>query len=199
MGSPLRMSVLRSKLIVSIWVVPCGVENFPLSFSFTAAATLIGLGRVISLVERSVRPHVTTFFLPLHRFRPLMIAVFVSAAVVLTAACGGGSTSSASPAGSNASASGSSTPAANGSSVSVRMFKFDPTPLKIAAGTKVTWMNSDDILHTVTSGAPGSEDGKFNGEMSAQGTSFSFAFTTPGTYSYFCSRHNGMRGEVQVS
>ena len=79
------------------------------------------------------------------------------------------------------------------------MFKFDPTPLKIAAGTKVTWMNSDDILHTVTSGAPGSEDGKFNGEMSAQGTSFSFSFTTPGTYSYFCSRHNGMRGEVQVS
>lgn len=88
---------------------------------------------------------------------------------------------------------------ANASAVSVKMFKFAPTPLKVKTGTTVTWTNSDDILHTVTSGTPAQVDGKFHGEMDAPGKLFTFTFTTPGTYTYFCSRHNGMRGEVDVS
>ncbi len=78
------------------------------------------------------------------------------------------------------------------------MFQFSPTPVKVALGSRVTWTNGDDILHTVTSGLPDTPDQKFNGEMNGQGTSFTFSFDTPGTYSYFCNRHNGMRGEVVV-
>ena len=140
----------------------------------------------------------TTFRFPLHRFRSLPIAWLIATAVVISTACGGDSTSSAA-----ATRSGGATPsssfAPSALSVNVKVFKFDPTPLTVAVGTKVNWMNNDEILHTVTSGAPGQDDGKFNGEMNGQGTSFTFVFTTPGTYTYFCSRHNGMRGEVDVS
>ena len=67
------------------------------------------------------------------------------------------------------------------------------------AGTKVTWTNGDEILHTVTSGVPGATDGTFNGQLDGKGTSFSFPFDKPGSYKYFCSRHNSMTGVVDVS
>lgn len=120
--------------------------------------------------------------------------------VAISAACGGDDKPTATPGASNATPATASSPAAAGATaISVKTFKFDPTPLKVKAGTKVSWTNNDEILHTVTSGAPGMEDGKFNGEMESQGKTFSFTFATPGTYTYFCSRHNGMRGEVDVS
>jgi len=34
--------------------------------------------------------------------------------------------------------------------------------------------------------------------MDDQGKSFSFTFTTPGEFTYFCSRHNNMTGRVVV-
>jgi plastocyanin len=35
--------------------------------------------------------------------------------------------------------------------------------------------------------------------MPEAGKSFSFTFSGPGTYKYFCSRHNSMIGEVVVA
>jgi plastocyanin len=85
-----------------------------------------------------------------------------------------------------------------GAAVAIRVFQFQPSPLEIAAGTAVTWTNRDDILHTVTSGAPGAKDGRFDGTLSGAGTSYTITFSEPGTYAYFCSRHESMRGEVRV-
>jgi plastocyanin len=74
-----------------------------------------------------------------------------------------------------------------------------PKDLMIKVGTKVTWTNQDQILHTATSGAtPGTPDGKFDGPMDGVGQSFSFTFSEPGTYPYFCSRHTSMTGTVVV-
>ena len=83
--------------------------------------------------------------------------------------------------------------------VAVRGFLFQPSPLEITAGTTVTWTNEDDILHTATSGAPDATTDVFDGRMDGRGTSFSFTFGEPGTYAYFCSRHESMRGEVTVT
>jgi plastocyanin len=83
-------------------------------------------------------------------------------------------------------------------SATIRVFQFQPRALEIRAGTRVTWTNQDDITHTVTSGAPGSPDGRFDVRLGGQSASGSAAFPDPGVYSYFCARHPSMRGEVVV-
>ena len=82
--------------------------------------------------------------------------------------------------------------------VAIRTFQFHPASLDVAAGTTVTWTNRDDILHTVTAGVPGVTEGQFTGTLDGPDTVFRFTFTEPGTYAYFCSRHDAMRGEVRV-
>ncbi len=82
--------------------------------------------------------------------------------------------------------------------VTVKGFMFKPSPLAVRVGQAVTWTNRDEILHTATSGAPGSPTGEFDGTMDGQGKTFSFTFDEAGTYPYFCNRHNGMRGEISV-
>jgi plastocyanin len=90
-------------------------------------------------------------------------------------------------------------PAAGEAVVQVAQFKFAPEQLEVTAGTTVRWDNSDEILHTATSGTPDATTADFDGQMSGAGTSFSFTFETPGTYAYFCSRHVFMTGEVVVT
>ncbi len=83
--------------------------------------------------------------------------------------------------------------------VAVQLFQFKPSPLEVKVGARVTWTNSDDIVHTVTSGAPENRDGRFDGRLSGVGTTYSVEFTQPGTYSYFCARHQSMRGEIRIN
>ena len=81
--------------------------------------------------------------------------------------------------------------------VNIQGSAFNPTPLNIASGTRVTWTNMDNAPHTATSsaGAPAS----FNSGGLGNGQSYSFTFTTPGTYNYICSIHPSMQGQVVVS
>lgn len=82
--------------------------------------------------------------------------------------------------------------------VDIRTFQFLPTVLEVSVGSAVTWRNHDDILHTVTSGKPGERDGRFDSSLEQPGSVYSFSFAEPGTYSYFCARHEFMRGQVIV-
>jgi len=59
---------------------------------------------------------------------------------------------------------------------------FNPATLTIKANTTVTWLNSGQIVHTVTS-SPGTNPGFDSGGLSPN-QSFSYYFTTPGNYSY---------------
>ena len=77
-------------------------------------------------------------------------------------------------------------------------FGFEPAALQVAAGTTVTWTNHDAIIHSVTSGAPDAPDGAFDSGFFDQNGTFSFTFTDSGEYTYFCLRHNFMRGTVSV-
>src|SRR5262249_6599848 len=69
---------------------------------------------------------------------------------------------------------------------------FGPQELKVKAGTTVTWTNEDDMPHTVVS--PNNFRSKV---LDAEGT-YSFTFTTPGAYKYFCSLHPHMTGTIVV-
>jgi plastocyanin len=80
----------------------------------------------------------------------------------------------------------------------IRIFQFQPAALEIRPGTRVTWTNQDDITHTVTSGVPGSPDGRFDVPLAGKGVTGSATFSDPGIFPYFCTRHASMRGEVVV-
>jgi plastocyanin len=81
---------------------------------------------------------------------------------------------------------------AEGNEVHIDNFVFAPAQLTVKTGTTVTWTNRDDIPHTVVCA------GKFRSKtMDTDGT-FSFTFTAPGDYKYFCSLHPHMTGMVKV-
>jgi plastocyanin len=76
--------------------------------------------------------------------------------------------------------------------VHIDNFVFEPAQLTVKVGQTVTWTNRDDIPHTVVCA------GKFRSKtMDTDGT-FSFTFTAPGEYKYFCSLHPHMTGAVKV-
>lgn len=92
------------------------------------------------------------------------------------------------------------TPApARDTTVAIRTFQFRPAPLVIVAGTRVIWMNGDEIEHTVTAGIPDSANGGFHGTMKTPGATFAFTFDRPGIFAYYCDRHHFMRGEIRVT
>ena len=77
--------------------------------------------------------------------------------------------------------------------VRIDNFSFTPQTLTVRAGTKVTWINKDDVPHTVTS-----TDKQFKSRTMDTDERFSFTFSAPGTYSYFCSVHPHMTGKIIV-
>jgi plastocyanin len=77
--------------------------------------------------------------------------------------------------------------------VSIDNFSFTPMEITIPAGTQVTWINKDDVPHTVVS-----VDHKFKSQALDTDEKFSFTFQNAGTYEYFCSVHPKMTGKIVV-
>ena len=69
-----------------------------------------------------------------------------------------------------------------------------PQTLTVKAGTTVTWTNKDDIPHGIASS---NNAFKKSGALDTD-DSYSFTFTTPGTYQYFCYLHPHMVGSIVV-
>ncbi|MFC5747338.1 cupredoxin domain-containing protein [Actinomadura rugatobispora] len=73
---------------------------------------------------------------------------------------------------------------------------YSRSTLQVPAGQKVTWVNDDAAPHTVTTtSGPTKID---SGEIK-QGESFSYTFSTPGTYAYYCAYHPDMKAGVTVT
>ena len=77
--------------------------------------------------------------------------------------------------------------------VKIDNFTFAPQRLVVKAGTTITWINDDDIPHTVASSTK-----LFKSNALDTKDKFSFTFTTPGAYEYFCSLHPHMTGAIVV-
>jgi amicyanin len=81
----------------------------------------------------------------------------------------------------------------NTSLVHISNFTFTPAEITVAPGTAVTWTNEDDIPHAIAA------TGKaFRSKALDTGENYSFTFTVPGTYDYFCSLHPHMQGKIIV-
>jgi amicyanin len=77
--------------------------------------------------------------------------------------------------------------------VKIDNFSFGPAELTVKAGTTVTWINRDDIPHTVVS-----TDKAFKSKVLDTDEKFSYTFNTAGSFPYFCSIHPKMTGKVVV-
>lgn len=87
------------------------------------------------------------------------------------------------------------TQAASGNEVQINIsgFKFDPSTSTVKVGTTVTWTNMDTAGHTVTA-----DDGSWTSDNLANGATYSHTFDKPGTYTYHCNFHSGMKGTIVV-
>ncbi len=77
--------------------------------------------------------------------------------------------------------------------VKIANFIFSPQRLTVKAGTKITWTNEDDIPHTVNASNQAFKSGPLDTDQT-----FSFTFTTPGSFQYFCALHPRMTGTIVV-
>jgi plastocyanin len=83
--------------------------------------------------------------------------------------------------------------AAQDTQVQIDNFTFAPQRVTVKAGTTVTWINDDDIPHTIASSTK-----LFKSKALDTKDQFSFTFSTPGVYEYFCSLHPHMTGAIVV-
>ena len=87
------------------------------------------------------------------------------------------------------------TPPSVATQVTIDNFTFQPAQLTVPVGTEVTWVNRDDVPHTATSTA---KPRLFGSAALDTDDKFSFVFTAPGTYDYFCAVHPHMTGRIIV-
>jgi amicyanin len=78
--------------------------------------------------------------------------------------------------------------------VKIDNFSFAPATLTVPAGTTVTWVNQDDVPHNIVS----SEGKTLKSPVMDTDEKFSYTFSQPGTYAYFCGIHPRMTGKVIV-
>lgn len=79
--------------------------------------------------------------------------------------------------------------------IAIKDFSFAPASLSVKVGDSVTWTNGDGAAHSIQSG-----DHTFDSpDKIEQSKSFSFTFTTAGTFTYFCGIHQYMKGTVVVA
>ena len=77
--------------------------------------------------------------------------------------------------------------------ITIGNFTFGPMQVIVPVGATVTWVNGDDVPHTVRA-----VDNAFHSRPMDTDERFSFTFTKPGVYTYFCSLHPQMTGKVIV-
>lgn len=82
---------------------------------------------------------------------------------------------------------------------------YEPKELTVSAGTTVTWTNTGDLPHSVTSDDGGktfdsSPDCVKSGKCMAKGDTFSHTFDSAGTFTYMCQVHGAQQtGTVTVT
>ena len=113
------------------------------------------------------------------------------AAAALLAGCGGDDeTGTAGAAAKTAAAAGAT------DTIRIKDFLYDPDPVTVKAGQKITVVNEDSAPHTVTEegGSP-----SFDSDTVKGGASGSITFDEAGTFKYFCLFHPTMKGSVTVT
>jgi plastocyanin len=131
--------------------------------------------------------------------RPLS-AVLITACLVALTACGSSGSKNTSA---------TSSTSTDGVTVNTGLLAFDPKTVTITKGQTVTWVGGDNITHVLVQGSyevgsdglrtKETDDKTFNLKLGRKGQRVSHTYSTPGTFTYFCTIHHGMNGTVVVS
>lgn len=70
---------------------------------------------------------------------------------------------------------------------------FAPSPVTVAVGTRVTWVNNDVTTHDATA-----DNHAFATGSIAPGASASVTLQSAGSITYVCTIHPGMTGTINV-
>jgi plastocyanin len=121
-----------------------------------------------------------------------LVLIAIVSAMTLS---GASASSTAQPGGAPGTVQAASVEASAGSAGEVKIdnFAFTPGVVTVKAGTEVTWINHDDIPHTVDS-----TQSKFKSAALDTDDKFKFRFTEPGEYPFYCRMHPKMTGKVIV-
>lgn len=76
----------------------------------------------------------------------------------------------------------------------IRNFAFSPEEVKVKPGTKVKFVNRDQVEHSAVA-----DDGSFDTGMLGQDKEKVIEFPSEGTFSYYCNPHTGMKGKIVVT
>jgi plastocyanin len=77
--------------------------------------------------------------------------------------------------------------------VKIDNFSFSPSPLSVGLGTRVSWVNHDDIPHNVVE-----TRGAFKSKTLDTDDHYEHVFNDKGTFEYYCSIHPHMTGKIIV-
>jgi plastocyanin len=120
-------------------------------------------------------------------------ALWLFAWISVVTLCGLSAWSALKPADNTGTAQSASGGANSAIEVNIDNFAFTPGVITVKAGTQVTWVNHDDIPHTVDS-----TEGKFKSAPLDTNDKFEFRFTQPGEYPFYCRMHPKMTGKIIV-
>lgn len=115
--------------------------------------------------------------------KKVLFGLVVTSLIMAGAGCYSRSTSST-----------TNTATVSGNAVTISNYSYSPASLTVKQGTTVTWTNNDVVDHTVT----GNTGGPASGQVSP-GQTYTYTFTTVGTFAYHCSNHTYMHGTVVVT
>src|SRR5882757_2247093 len=87
------------------------------------------------------------------------------------------------------------TPIENTNSIRIIDYAFSPARITVTAGTKVTFTNAGSQAHN----AAGADAGGWDTDVLNQGENATVTFNKPGTYSFICTPHPFMIGQVIVT
>jgi plastocyanin len=78
--------------------------------------------------------------------------------------------------------------------IDITEYTFTPNKMTVTPGTKVTWVNHDEVPHTIAD-----KNKRFRSPALDTDESFSYTFATAGTYDYFCTLHSQMVATIIVA
>lgn len=77
--------------------------------------------------------------------------------------------------------------------VTMSNFAFVPAETTIAVGSKVTFKNGDDMVHSLVA-----DDASFHSGALDTNDEYAFTFTRAGVFSFHCGLHPYMQGKIIV-
>lgn len=78
--------------------------------------------------------------------------------------------------------------------VVIKDFAFTPADIQIKVGDSITWINEDNVRHSVTD-----LNGAFDTGLLSQGQEATMTFGGLGKFDYRCTPHAKMRGTITIS